>query len=167
RDELQHKTWSTLLMLPRSTREVAFGKLLGCALPLAPEAVLVAVGLVLSGGLWGLTQAMYGPWIWSAIMPVLIFVCLTTWLSLHLKWGALPTALVITLFTHNCVISPLLVISMLLIGLGSGRGIESMGDPSDMVAGAITSLGFAGLSVGIVYGFMVFIVRDLEAAGER
>jgi hypothetical protein len=167
-DELQHKTWSTLLMLPRSTREIALSKVLGCALALVPGTVLLCGGILLaSGGIEGIAKLVLGPWLWHSILPLLVFICLTAWLSIHLKWGALPAALVITLFTHNCVISPILLISLMLIGLGSGRGFDGFADPTEYLAGFITSLGFGALTVGVGYGFLVFIVRDLDAAGER
>jgi hypothetical protein len=53
----------------------------------------------------------------------------------------------------------------MIIGLGTGQGFGQ--PPTDYLAGILTSLGFASLSVAIFYGFSVFIVRDLESAGER
>ena len=109
------KTWSSLSMLPMSTRRIAYQKILGCLVSTWPAVLFFAFGVVLvsedllngiaeifrasdrrssSGGeleLMAVTGFIF------PFLLVVLFYHLIVALSLRLKWGALPLAFAITI----------------------------------------------------------------------
>ncbi len=104
RQERIWKTWSSLAMLPMSTRQIAYQKILGALATTWPAVLFFTLGAVLvaDGLLKGLAEiftetngiAITG----FAFVFILLafFYHLIVHLSLRLKWGALPLAIAIT-----------------------------------------------------------------------
>ena len=112
RQERIWKTWSSLSMLPMSTKRIAWQKIGGCLIATWPVWLFGAFGGILvaedlTKELWKLFLVASGPaynWEWMALTGLafafLLFVFfyhLVITLSLRLKWGALPLSLAITI----------------------------------------------------------------------
>ncbi len=115
RQERIWKTWSSLAMLPMTTRRIAYQKVLGNLLCLWPALLLFTVGCASFIGKWwrdfrwtensggsfeliAITGSLF------AILLAAFFYHLVVQLSLRLKWGALPLAFAITYVgTSICV----------------------------------------------------------------
>ncbi|WP_397571220.1 hypothetical protein [Schlesneria sp. T3-172] len=93
-DEIRLQTMSSLLMLPRSIPYIAYSKVAGCIIGLAPAAIcLVAATLLLPDFQpRDLGNLLAEPAFWGVIMIVLVFLHLVALLSLFVKWGSLPLA---------------------------------------------------------------------------
>ncbi|MEO7319264.1 MAG: hypothetical protein ABIZ56_09775 [Chthoniobacteraceae bacterium] len=111
RQERVWKTWSSLSMLPMSTRRIAWQKIGGCLLATWPVwlfgafgALLVAEDLMKGlGEIFNASNRAGNDWEWMAItgfafaiLLLVFFYHLVIVLSLRLKWGALPLAFAIT-----------------------------------------------------------------------
>ncbi len=131
RHERKWKTLSSLAMLPISTRRMAYQKVLGCLVALAPAICYMMLGLVFVSGdflewmrdrsvrpmhmhyddalLLGLAYAFF---------QGVLFLHLVVWLSLYLKRGALPLAIAIHFVVHM-----FLAIVMAALAGGDGEGV--------------------------------------------
>jgi hypothetical protein len=109
RQERIWKTWSSLSMLPMSTRRIAYHKIIGCLIAVWPAALLGALGAALVADdlgrslkqIFDLSRPDRFQWMELsgfafAILLVAFFLHLVATLSLRLKWGALPLAFAIT-----------------------------------------------------------------------
>lgn len=93
--EIKWNTLSSLMMLPASTTKVVWSKLAGCLLALAPACFYLIIGLCLeSDASSSLARAVSSGWFWFTMLYFLLFLHVTAYLSLYLKWGALPLAFV-------------------------------------------------------------------------
>jgi len=102
-DEIRWQTMSALLTLPRSIEYVAYSKVAGCLLALVPTAVAVLIDtLFLPEGPHAIFTAIGHPAFWTGVLIVSIFLHLVVLLSLFVKWGALPLAIVMTIVLLNC-----------------------------------------------------------------
>ena len=129
RQERVWKTWSSLSMLPMSTRRIAYQKIIGCLIATWPVWVIGAFGALLvaddlmkgiAGILrdWNRPSSSGGEWklmaITGFVFPfqlVVLFYHLVVLLSLRLKWGALPLAFAITFVgTQICVMLAFLML---------------------------------------------------------
>ena len=111
RQERVWKTWSSLAMLPMSTRRIAYQKIAGCLISVWPALVILGSCMAFliiksmhdaarssssasnfgsSANLMAITGILF------AVIMVLFFYHLVVALSLRLKWGALPLAFAIT-----------------------------------------------------------------------
>ncbi|MDA1179140.1 MAG: hypothetical protein O2931_10135 [Planctomycetota bacterium] len=112
-DEVQQQTLSALVMLPQPLGRTLLSKMCGSAIPLLPAVGLFLIGLViylgcrLNGSLPELRMAVAGFFVYLA--RFVGFLHLTAWLSLYIKWGALPMG-----FVAYIMIS---VIEQMLIGM--------------------------------------------------
>ena len=96
--ELKWRTLPTILILPTSVAQIAYSKVVGCAIALLPAASYFIMGAYFNpqdlayvvGDLWEEPQA------WYAIAMYIVFVHLVAFLSLYIKWGALPLAFALT-----------------------------------------------------------------------
>ena len=96
-DEVRLQTLSSLMMLPRSIPYLAYTKALGCLLGLAPSIACLALGSLLLPGidLPRVGEFLINPATWGCVLGITIFLHLVALLSLFVKWGALPLAIVI------------------------------------------------------------------------
>jgi hypothetical protein len=110
RQERIWKTWSSLAMLPMSTRRIAYQKILGCLISTWPAVLFGALGagLVADDLAKGIGEAFTNAnrvgssfeWVAIsgfafAILQTVFFYHLIADLSLRLKWGALPLSIAI------------------------------------------------------------------------
>ena len=110
RQERIWKTWSSLAMLPMSTRRIAYQKILGCLIATWPAVLFFAfgAGLVADDIMKGIGEMFWNThsrnanieWmaltgIAFAFLQTALFYHLVAYLSLRLKWGALPLSLAI------------------------------------------------------------------------
>lgn len=120
-DELKWRTLTSLLLLPSSTAHVAYSKVAGSLLALAPAAAWMLLGAILNPS--DLGEALEEMFLkesagWYLLSQYLLFLHLTVLLSLFIKWGSLPLAFV-GLYVGN-----MLVIGMISLGTrGPGEGV--------------------------------------------
>lgn len=109
--EYRGQTLCTLALLPRSTISLCYSKVAGCALVLLPFAFwFLAVGSRYSIGLTGLSGIyLFDPSAIILLCLVIVLAHLTAWLSLYVKWGALPLSLMLLMILSSCV-SPFVAI---------------------------------------------------------
>lgn len=121
-DELKGQTMSALLMLPRSVAYVGYTKLIGCLLGLWPAIVALIVALVaVPNAAEFFIDAIDEPGTWAFVMSILVFCHVVALLSLFVKWGALPLAILLMMVSVNCC--PVLALPFLLLSSSSnGEG---------------------------------------------
>lgn len=95
RDEVRQGTLPTLVLLPHPISRAAWAKAAGCLLVVIPPLLLFTVALGVSplGVGTFLEQFVLTRHGWLAFVQVLLVLFLTAWLSLIVRWGALPLAL--------------------------------------------------------------------------
>jgi hypothetical protein len=107
REEAKWNTLSSLLMLPPSTAAIAYAKVSGCLLSLVPATVWLLVGaLIWPKGFFDVLSELlkFRGDSWFLTHGVLL-LHLIAWLSLLVRWGAIPLALVAVLLLTGCWIS--------------------------------------------------------------
>jgi hypothetical protein len=157
-DEVRLQTLSSLLMLPRSIPYLAYSKALGCLLGLAPSIGSLCLGLlfVTRFDLARAGKALMNPTVSGAVMSVLIFLHLVALLSLFVRWGALPLAIVVmTPLMMCCPIGQLLL-------LVAGRGGSH--DPMGALAATVTVAIMMGL---VCFVFQMMIAARLQEIGAK
>ena len=92
--ELKWKTWSSVVLLPKSIGEIAYSKLFGTLIGLLPALLVIFVGAVCApDGFFDAVQDMLEkPGGWYGISQLILLIHLSTLLSLYVKWGAMPLA---------------------------------------------------------------------------
>jgi len=110
--EYRWGTMSSLALLPHSVASVAWHKVIGCALGLAPYVVAFVVGAALCAPefLSGLDEVVGEPSFWYAVVQVLFLWHLTAYLSLHMRRGPLLLAWAIWI-VGNTVVPPFFFLS--------------------------------------------------------
>ena len=95
RDEVRAGTLPTILLTPHTPGEIVRAKMRGDAAILAPAAVLLAVAACISPGEFGtlLRQLLATRPGWLMFAQFVLLLYLTAWLSLVVRWGALPLAI--------------------------------------------------------------------------
>lgn len=121
--EVKWQTLPALVMLPHSTAWIAYSKVGGCLLGLIPAFVWSLVGMIVGGAELGeLMNSLDDPGTWFGIFQFFLFLHLTAYLSLVIKWGALPLSFAIVYIAVGCCIPPLTMTGMMM---GTGEGIFS------------------------------------------
>lgn len=127
-DEVQQQTLSALVMLPQPLGRVLWGKVCGSSIPL-----LSAVGLFMIGGMIVLVRNFNGlsfelfaslEGVFVYLVRFVGFLHLTAWLSLYIKWGALPLGFVayIMMLVIEQMFMGLLLFGWFGVGGGSWSG---------------------------------------------
>jgi len=115
RDEIRSQTWDSLVLLPKSFRELVYGKVVGCVYSLIPALVLIVVGFLIAPDTH-LKELFYNTDHFLRytllVIQFVTFLHLVVYLSLLMLWGSLP----ITLFISFVVLR----LSGAFIYLGSG-----------------------------------------------
>lgn len=115
-DELRQRTFATLAMLPRPMTWIAWSKVWGCLLSILPAmTIFLFSAALLPRGLFELLEELIKPSRWTVFLTFVLFLHLTTLLSLGMRWGGLPLAIAIMVVTYNCCLSPFFL-TLLLIG---------------------------------------------------
>jgi hypothetical protein len=102
-DELKGKTLPAIMLLPASPARIAVLKVAGCSLSLWPALSLFGLGCILDG-FHVLRSLLSSIQFWSSLVNIVGFLHLVSFLSLQVKWGALPLALVL-MWVGHCSLS--------------------------------------------------------------
>ena len=149
-DEVRLQTLSSLLMLPRSIPYLAYSKSLGCLMGLLPSLLCLALGALLLPGIDfdQVVKSLIEPYLWGVVLSVLIFLHLIALLSLFVKWGALPLAIMLMgPITSCCPVGQLLFFVVGQQGLRENYGILA-----------------ATATVWILMGLVCFVFQMMIAA---
>jgi hypothetical protein len=144
REEMRGQTWQTLMMLPRSLREIAYGKLGGCAIGLAPAVGFLFLGVLLAPELVGdfLDDVVFddeGFFVMSYFLTqVGLFLHLAVLFSVSVRWAAWPVAIFLAGFV-------VIVWNMVFIGCLS----EMIRGPEGAVFFLLA--GFGAAQVGVAH----------------
>lgn len=109
--EYRRQTLCTLALLPRSTIYLCYSKVAGCAFVLLPFAIwFLVIGARYSIGLNELAAIyLLAPPAIALFGLTLLLAHLTAWLSLCVKWGALPLSIMLLMVLTSCL-SPFVAI---------------------------------------------------------
>lgn len=137
-DELRGRTLPGLMLLPSPLGGVALQKVVGGAFSLLPALVYFILGAMmfprgLGIAIEGMFQEAVGLWLLSQIG---LCLCLTVWLSLHLRWGAFPAAFAIVVFWNVLCVG-------MVAGTGTGNGVFILAIFTSCIAVAILLAGIA------------------------
>ena len=149
-DEVRLQTLSSLLMLPRTIPYLAYSKAVGCLMGLLPSLLCLALGALLLPGieLNRALEILVEPYLWGVVLSVMIFLHLIALLSLFVKWGALPLALMLMgPITSCCPVGQLLFFVVGQQGLRENYGILA-----------------ATATVWILMGLVCFVFQMMIAA---
>ncbi|MCX5662625.1 MAG: hypothetical protein NTW19_23340 [Planctomycetota bacterium] len=139
-EEVRWHTLSALALMPHSLARVAYAKLLGSAVPMLPAVVFFCTGIYLAGQTTrhDIYLAFFSDaWGWFWLLEIACFVHLVTFLSLYVKWAALPIALGVTAMFHMFYFGVWGIISMInRIGGGQSTTIFMFGMLSALLLGA-------------------------------
>lgn len=96
-DELKWKTWPSIALLPWTTPGLTYSKLLGCVIGILPSAFYFFSGVSLAPDSFGdaIEEMVVSPSAWLMVSLYFLFLHMTAFLSLIIKWGALPLAFVL------------------------------------------------------------------------
>lgn len=168
RAEIKDGTWGNLAGLPMSIGQIAYSKVAGSLLGLAPALVLLLAGALLSpesvgtalGGGAGegfMFVVMYGYY----FTVFLIFLHLTTLYSILLNAWAGVLLAYLTMQIGTCFIMPILTLPVMLIGaVSEWAGAEYIG--------AIVGMGIYGAGIlAICFGLQVLIAQQLRVVAGR
>lgn len=127
-DEWRERTLPLLMMLPIPTAKMVYSKIAGCLPALLPALfwLFVSCGTMPDGPQQFLyTLILPSRWFWGLL--VVLFLTLTAFFSLVVRWGALPLAIAVMLTGGSfggCCFSPVMGMVMMLSGSG-GEGSEA------------------------------------------
>lgn len=128
REEVRSHTLSTLMLLPVSTIRIVVSKVL-CMVPALIPAVLVfLIGCAFDhdGMLVKLWKVFTDPAVWMSLAGFVLFLHVTAWFSLIVKWGALPLALFAMYFAHACLFFPLVALFTLVQHATGNSGLYAL-----------------------------------------
>lgn len=155
RDEVRGETLTLMLMLPMTPRTVCIAKAVGCMMGAVPAAGALLIGSLMIPEV-ALRQAV-SPLFWAFVLHFFLFLSVTALLSLYVKWGALPLALVITIVGvgtfQYCCMSPLTIMLSLA---GNAVGYPELG-----------ALPACGVGALLTFGVGAIIVRRVRNLGEK
>jgi ABC-type transport system involved in cytochrome c biogenesis permease component len=123
REEVKANTLPLLMMLPKTATEIAAGKM-ACALPaLIPAATYFVLGAMLNAddfhsGFKGIFTSSAG---WYFVTWFFIFLLVTAYASLVVKWGAFPLAVFLVFFCQMLLFTGFSAVSWTVFGAGSPR----------------------------------------------
>ncbi len=127
-DEWRDRTLPLLTMLPVRTPTILYSKIAGCAPALLPALFWLIAGCVLwPYGLEEMAKCLFLPSRWFFLLVWLLFLTLTIFFSLVVRWGALPLALAVMAggaTVAGCCGSP--VMSLMALG-NQGNAASEIG----------------------------------------
>jgi ABC-type transport system involved in multi-copper enzyme maturation permease subunit len=127
-DEWRDRTLPLLSMLPIRTSTILYSKVAGCAPALIPALFWLLVGCVIwPDGFEQIVKCLVFPSRWFYGLVWLLFLTLTLFFSLVVRWGALPLALAVMAggaFVASCCGMPVITV---FTALNQGTGIPEFG----------------------------------------
>ena len=157
-DEVRLQTLSSLVMLPRTIAYLAYSKTLGCLLGLIPALTCLCLGSLLLPGLNVnfVLQVLIAPLTWGIMLLVVVFLHLVAFLSLFVKWGALPLAVMTMAPMMTCCPVVQLVVTM-----------TSRQGPPDLLR-TLSATAVTWVLLGLVcFVFQMMIIARLEEIGAK
>jgi ABC-type transport system involved in multi-copper enzyme maturation permease subunit len=141
-DEWRDRTLPLLTMLPIRSSRIVYSKIVGCAPALIPALVWLLAGCALwPDGLEQILKSLILPSRWFFGLVWLLFLTLTAFFSMVVRWGALPLAVAVMAgggFVASCCGSPMI---MLLSAVNRESGTSEGGFLLvDVVIGALIVL---------------------------
>jgi ABC-type transport system involved in multi-copper enzyme maturation permease subunit len=101
-DEWREHTLPMLLMLPIPVHRILLTKLAGCVPALIPGLSCLVISLCFwEGGLEYLWNTLFLPSYWMFVIVFVLMLTLTMFFSLVVRWGALPLAIAVMLFSST------------------------------------------------------------------
>jgi ABC-type transport system involved in multi-copper enzyme maturation permease subunit len=146
-DEWRDHTLPLLMLLPVSTSKIAISKILGCLPALIPATAWLVAGLALwDEGPEHLARSLVSPSYWFYGLVYVLFLTLTAFFSLVVRWGALPLAIGVMLAASSFGACCVLPFGMQMFMMGGNdwarEGVMFVVDP-------IVALLIAGLQFDI------------------
>jgi hypothetical protein len=127
-DEWRERTLPLLIMLPVATSRMAGAKVFGCLPALVPALFWLTVACaILPNGAEEVVKAVFWPSRWFWALLYVLFLTLTAFFSLVVRWGALPLALAVMLTGATfggCCFSPVVAILSQFGSQAEGHGLE-------------------------------------------
>jgi hypothetical protein len=121
REEVRANTLPLLVMLPKTTAQIALEKA-ACALPaLMPAATYFALGALLNlEDFQSVSKDIFSSWFgWYWAVWFIIFLLVAAYASLIVKWGAFPLAVFLIFFSQMIMFTALSAISWFLFGVNN------------------------------------------------
>ncbi len=125
--EYRRQTLCTLILLPRSTLAICYSKVAGSALVLVPYLVwFLAIGSTFAIDLEGLAGVyLLDPTSLVIVCLAILLMHLTAWLSLFVKWGALPLATMLLMVSSSCL-TPFVALFAAFLGQRDRSGYQGI-----------------------------------------
>ncbi len=100
--EVKWKTLPSIMMLPISTARVAYAKIAGCLIAFVPVVWWFVIGALLApkSFTYEFDRIFVEGWFWWMVFSYVLLLHLITFLSLFVKWGAIPLGIGIVFFSN-------------------------------------------------------------------
>ncbi|QDT64811.1 ABC transporter permease [Calycomorphotria hydatis] len=153
RDEVHQKNLESLILLTVPFSRISLGKVLGCLPALLPVFVFLIASCFSSAETGeGTLELFANPYFWVGVALYLVFMHVVVLTSLFVRWGAVPIAVLMTIFASYAVM-PLLLFSFML-----SEAFESH---------IMASIPMLGMAVGGCIALQMAIHRRLIVLGGR
>jgi hypothetical protein len=144
-EEVQRQTLVSLLVLPRSIGHLAYSKVGGAMLGIIPALLCLGIDILFhSRGAQNTAEFVLSVEFWMAILVGVIFLHVTVLISLYVKWGALPLAFFVTLFSMYCC--PVFFLPLMIMRGGSDEMLSFVLIPTLLI--------FAGFFLFVLQGLI-------------
>lgn len=122
RTEVQWRTLSSLATLPHDMAHIMWAKVVACLPVFLPNVAFLVLTLLMvpqqvgdfMSGVFDEPTAIV--FIFFGVAQFILFLCLTAFLSLVVKWGALPLAFILHFMVQNVAMTMLFSLPMVLMG---------------------------------------------------
>jgi ABC-type transport system involved in multi-copper enzyme maturation permease subunit len=127
-DEWRDRTLPLLSMLPLRTTNILYSKMAGCAPALIPALFWLVAGCIIwPEGLEQIVKCLILPSRWFFVLTWLLYLTLTVFFSLVVRWGALPLALAVMAGGGICAGMCGSPVIMLITAANQGTSPSEMG----------------------------------------
>jgi hypothetical protein len=152
-DEWQWKTLDTLLLLPRPVSRMGWSKAAGAMFGLVPALFFLLIGAALSPDAFEATvDAVTMPVGWASILAFFVFLHVTTLMSLFVKWGSLPLAILV------CMVGSYALTPVVMLAVAFSAAFDSP---------QAAAIPVTGLFLGLIAVLQHLIAKRLEILGGR
>ncbi|MEM9701804.1 MAG: ABC transporter permease subunit [Planctomycetota bacterium] len=157
-EELKWNTLGNLLLLPKSTSSLVFGKIEGAVFALIPALVCGLIGLGAYVALANPSEvedglrAVVSPISWAFVAGWLLYITIVAYLSTVVRYGATVLA-VIVYVVGGYALSPVFLVAF------------AVGGVTD--SGEVAAVPIAGVLLALTVGGVALCIRRFESLGER